>query len=113
MNINNQVSINVEKIQEIINEIKEISSLCSTPHLKSKVEKLQKNVSGLLEFQKKVSVEELIYEKMVKVKQNNPELHLKLYMLYRNLNNGRISEVDAMSSFESYLSMFATDVMVF
>ena len=113
MNSSNQVSISIETIQGVIKEIKEISSLCSTPHLRNKVERLQKIVSGLLELQNKVSAEQLIYEKMVKVKQINPELHLKLYMLYRNLTSGRISEVDAMSSYESYLSMFATDVMVF
>jgi hypothetical protein len=113
MNSNNQVSISVEQIQEIIKEIKEISALCATPHLKGKVERLQKVVSSFLELQVKIPAQDVIYEKMVQVKHLNPDLHLKLYMLYRNLKSGRISEADAMISFESFLSMFATDVMVY
>ena len=113
MSSNNQVSISVEQVQEIIKEIKEISTLCSTPHLKGRVDRLQKFISGLLEAREKVPAQEIIYEKMVQVKQNNPDLHLKLYMLYRNLTSGRMSEADAMTSFESYISMFPSDVMVF
>ena len=113
MNSNNQVSISEETINEIINEIKEINSLCSTPHLKAKVERLQKLVSSFLEFKEKVPAQDIIYEKMVQVKHLNPELHLKLYMLYRNLTTGRISEIDAMTSFESCLSMFPSDTMIF
>lgn len=113
MNSNNQVSISVETIQEIIKEIKEISTLCSNPHLKGKVERLQKVVSSFLELQEKVPAQDLIYNKMVEAKHLNPELHLKLYMLYRNLTSGRISEADAMNSYESCLSMFPSDVIVY
>ncbi|MBU3126653.1 hypothetical protein [Clostridium tagluense] len=113
MSSNNQVSISVETMQEIIEELKEISSLCSTPHLKMKVARVQKIVSSLLEARSKISPQDVIYEKMVEVKQLNPELHFKLYMLYRNLTSNRISEVDAMAYYESYLSMFPTDEMIY
>ncbi|MCB2297173.1 hypothetical protein [Clostridium tagluense] len=113
MSSNNQVSISVETMQEIIEELKEISGLCSTPHVKTKVAKVQKVLSSLLEARNKISPQDLIYEKMVEVKNLNPDLHLKLYMLYRNLTCSRISEVDAMASYESYLNMFPEDKMIY
>jgi N-acetylmuramic acid 6-phosphate (MurNAc-6-P) etherase len=113
MGSNNQVSISVDTIQEIVKELNEISDLCSTPHLRVKVERLQKLVSSFLDFKSKVSVEDVIYDKMVEVKNNNQDLHLKLYMLYRNLTNDRISEADAVAAYESYLSMFPTDIIIY
>jgi hypothetical protein len=113
MKSTNQVSISVETIEEVIKELSEISDICSTPHLRAKVERLQKYVSSFLDFKSKVSVEDVIYEKMVEVKNTNQELHLKLYMLYRNLTSDRISEADAMAAYESYISMFPTDILIY
>ncbi|MCB2288864.1 hypothetical protein LGK97_03685 [Clostridium sp. CS001] len=113
MSNNNQVSINIETIQEIVKELGEISDISSTTQVRMKVDRLQKLVSGFLDVNNKVPVEDVIYDKMVEVKNSNQDLHLKLYMLYRNLINDRISKADAMAAYESYLSMFPTDVMIF
>lgn len=111
---NNKVSIQVETIEKIVKELNEINLLCSEPNLKMKIEGLQSFVFSVMDIMdSKISVEDVIYEKMVEVKHLNPDLHLKLYMLYRNLMGGRISEVDAMSSFESCLSLYPSDMMVF
>ncbi|HEY8889989.1 MAG TPA: hypothetical protein VIM70_07015 [Clostridium sp.] len=110
---NNQVSIQVESIEKIIRELNEISILCPEPYLQAKVEGLQSFVSSILNSGTKSSVEDIIYEKMVEVKHSSPELHLKLYMLYRDLVCGRVSKEDAMISFESSLSLFPQDVMVY
>ncbi|MBU3214274.1 hypothetical protein LL033_19155 [Clostridium estertheticum] len=113
MSIDNQVSIGVESIQKIIKELDEISVLCSEPYLKIKIDELQNFVSSFIILESKSSVEDKIFEKMVEVKNSSPELHLKLYMLYRNLVCGRISKEDALISFESSLSLFPPDVMVY
>lgn len=113
MSNNNQVSIEVEAIQKIRKELSEISVLCSEPHLKMKIEALQSYVSSLVDLNSQNSVEDVIYEKMIEVKHTNPELHLKLYMLYRNLMSGRISKVDALSSFESCLTLYPSDTMIY
>ena len=113
MSSNNKVLIQVETIEKIIKELKEVSLLCSDTNLKMKIEGVQSCVSNVIDIaDSKISVEDVIYEKMIEVKHSNPDLHLKLYMLYRNLSNARISEVDAMSSFESCLSMYPSDVMI-
>ncbi|MCB2340769.1 hypothetical protein [Clostridium estertheticum] len=113
MSIDNQVSIGVESIEKIIKELDEISALCSEPYLKIKIEELQRFVSSFIILESKSSVEDKIFEKMVEVKNSSPELHLKLYMLYRNLVCGRISKEDALISFESSLSLFPPDVMIY
>lgn len=109
----NGVLIRVEAIEKIIKDLKEISLLCSEPHLEMKIEELQSFVTSIFGIGNKLSIEDLIFEKMVEVKHVNPDLHLKLYMLYRNLVSERISEADAMASFESWLSLFPLDVMVY
>lgn len=113
MKSNSQVSINVETIQEIIKELSEIGDISSTPQVRVKVERLQELVSSFLDFKSKASIEDMIYDKMVEVKNSNQDLHLKLYMLYRNLTNDRISETDAMAAYESYLSMFPADIIIY
>ena len=113
MSSNNGISVQVEVIEKIIRELNEISILCAEPHLKVKIEGLQSFVSSILDLDSQDSVEDVIYEKMIEVKYTNPELHLKLYMLYRNLMSGRISKIDALSSFESCLRLYPSDTMVF
>ena len=113
MDSNNGVLIKVEAIEKIIKDLKEINLICYEPDLKIKIEELQRFVSGVLAPRSKISAQDVIFEKMVKVKYVNPDLHLKLYMLYRNLVSDRISEVDAMASFEGCLSLFSLDVRVY
>jgi len=110
---NNQISIQIETIEKIIKELDEICDFCSEPQLKTKVEGLQSFVSSLLNSSGKSSIENIIYEKMIEVKHSSPDLHLKLYMLYRNLVSGRISKEDAIISFESSLSLYPPDVIVY
>ena len=113
MSRNNQVSIQVGAIEKIIKELNEISILCPEPNLQAKIEGLHSFVSSLIDLSSKTSIEDVVYEKMVEVKHTNPELHLKLYMLYRNLVCGRISKEDAIISFERFLNLFPTDVMIY
>ncbi|MBZ9688088.1 hypothetical protein G9F72_017280 [Clostridium estertheticum] len=113
MGSNKALLIEVEAIEKIIKDLKEIGLLCYQPDLKIKIEELQWFVSSILGPHSKISVEDVIFEKMVEVKHSNPDLHLKLYMLYRNLVSDRISEVDAMVSYESCLSLFEFDMVVY
>lgn len=113
MDSNSGVLIKAEDIEKIIKELKEINLLCSEPHLETKIEELQSFVTSIFGVGSRVSVEDLIFEKMVEVKHVNPDLHLKLYMLYRNLVSDRVSEVDAMASFENFLGLFPSDVMIY
>ncbi|MCJ7690121.1 MAG: hypothetical protein MUO60_12465 [Clostridiaceae bacterium] len=113
MSRNEQITISVQQAEEIIEKLKQVSGLCYEPNLKTKIEVLESFVSSILSPAGEISVQDVIYEKMVEVKHGNPDLHLKLYMLYRNLMNGKISEIDAMDSFENAQSMYPSDAMLY
>ena len=113
MNSNEKITITIQQAEEIIEELNKISELCFDPKLKKKIEGLQNFASGVLNLRNELSIQEVIYEKMVEVKRVNPDLHLKLYMLYRNLMSDKISEIDAMDSFENALSMYPPDVILY
>ncbi|MGH4120110.1 hypothetical protein [Clostridium sp.] len=113
MSSNEQITISMQQAEEIIEKLKQISSVCYEPNLKTKIDVLQSFVSNILSPEGEPSVQEVIYEKMVEVKRSNPDLHLKLYMLYRNLMNGKVSEIDAMDSYENALSMYPPDVILY
>lgn len=113
MSSNEKITISVQKAEEIIEELNKINDLCFDPRQKKKIEGLQNFVSSVFNLGNELSIQDAIYEKMVEVKLVNPDLHLKLYMLYRNLVNDKISEIDAIDSFENALSMYPSDVMVY
>ncbi|HEY8889390.1 MAG TPA: hypothetical protein VIM70_03990 [Clostridium sp.] len=113
MSTNNQVIIQLGAIKKIIAELDEIGNACFEPYLKIRVDELQSFISSLLVVGNISSMEDVIYEKMLEVKNTRPDLHFKLYMLYRDLVCGRISKEDASNSFESCLSSYPQDVMVY
>ena len=113
MSSNEKITITVQQAEGIIEELNKVSVLCFEPKLKKKIEGLQSFVSSVLSPGNERSIQEVIYKKMVEVKRVNPDLHLKLYMLYRNLMSDKISDIDARESFENALSMYPTDVIVY
>lgn len=50
-----------------------------------------------------VSVEETIKNKMNETKSSNPEMHFKLYKLYRKLSGEKITEEEATTSYDLYM----------
>lgn len=54
---------------------------------------------------KDISLEEMIYNKMKETKSINPDLHFKLYMLYRKLSDGKIDEDEALKAYKVYINM--------
>lgn len=75
----------------------------------------QKNdISLILDFIQKyilgcknegLKLEDMIYEKMVAAKGVNDELNAKLYILYQDLKNNRVSREKAMDLLTMYLHM--------
>lgn len=50
-----------------------------------------------------ISVENMIKDKMTETKSSNPDLHFKLYMLYRKLVDNKITEEEALKGYKIYL----------
>lgn len=93
-----------EKIKLVLNDIKLLSS---EENIKKKAEKLLKILNGESKKNRTISLEEEIYKKMKQTPDN--ELNVKLYMLYRKLQNGKISENEALRVFEMYCKTEYTD----
>jgi hypothetical protein len=92
--------INAEILEKIKLGLNEIKSASSEENIKNKAEKLLSMLNGESEKIKSISLEKEIYRKMKQTPDS--DLNVKLYMLYRKLQNGKISENEALVMFESY-----------
>lgn len=54
---------------------------------------------------KEACLKDIIYKTMQEVKNDDPDLHFNLYMLYRKIEDVKISEEDAKDIFETYMKM--------
>lgn len=90
-------------------KLEEIKLLSSENIIKSKIDELIDeliNETNLyIENVNEKPIADIIYEKMRETKTQNPELNVRLYILYRNLNMGKISEHEARETFEKYIQM--------
>ncbi len=102
-----------EMIEKITAELKEIEILACEQIIKIKVQKLLEYISSLNNSSSEKPFEEIIHEKMKESKIKNPELHIKLYVLYRDLQNDKVSEYDAKRRYEDYLQMYPDDAIVY
>ncbi|APC41158.1 hypothetical protein E4V42_13995 [Clostridium estertheticum] len=113
MSSNSQDLNQVEAVKKIIKGLDEINSLCFDSNVKNKIKELQSFVVSTFEVDSTSFMEDMIYNKMIEVKQISPDLYVKLYMLYRNLVRGKISKEEASNSFDSCLSLYSFDEMVY
>lgn len=106
-----KILIDGETIDKIVFTLKEIKVSSNDSKIKAKIDELQNIIEK--ECNPDKTIEQIIHEKAKEVKNTDPELHLKLYMLYRNLTMGKVSEDEAKISYENYLKMYPYDVMVY
>ncbi|KOA21357.1 hypothetical protein CLHOM_00280 [Clostridium homopropionicum DSM 5847] len=110
---NNNVSINMKTIEKIINELKEIQNLTPEDAVKYRVNNLIEILAEVTNFNSEESIEDIIYLKMKEAMSKNPDLHVKLYMLYRGLNDGKISKEEAKEMYQNYVQMYPFDSMIY
>lgn len=73
-----------------------------------KDKEVQSEINEILELfdeglkTKNVSLKEMIEDKMNETKFSDPEQHFKLYMLYRKLEENKITEEEALKVYELY-----------
>ena len=109
----NMISISGEDVKKILSELKEIENLSSDDVIKFKVDQLMQMIGEITSIDSKESLEQIIYNKMKESATKNKELNVKLYMLYRNLKDGRISQKEAKEAYEIYLQMYPYDTLVY
>lgn len=98
-----KVLIRKNTIEEIQGKLNRIRLTTGEYSIKS----IAEEILNLLEVEFKIEeepIEEVIRKKMLETKNTNPELHFKFYMLYRKLIDKRITEEDALKTYELYMS---------
>lgn len=107
------VSIDFEALEKIILELVDIEKLTPDGPVKVRVNNLIENIKSVTGVNSDISLETQILKKMRESRVNNVELHTKLYILYRNLSEERVSLEEAQGMYENYLEMYPFDSMIY
>lgn len=109
-----KIAIDADVIEKVLLELREIMEFYPDDMLKLKVRNIAKLLSNAsnCKMQEESLIDE-VYDKMKESKTKNPELNTKLYMLYRSLSDGKISEEEAKYLFEVYLQMYPDDEIIY
>lgn len=109
----NMIHISEENLQKIVAELEEIKNLSPDDVVKFRIDNLITTISRKIDPSKNEDLGDIIYKKMKEAVTNNPDLHVKLYMLYRNLTAGKISEEEAKEMYETYLQMYPYEPYIY
>lgn len=101
------IKVPKEYVLKVLRRLIEIEILSNDMKQKNDINLLvdfiQKYILG--DEHDRLTLADLIYDKMVEVKGINNELNARLYILYQDLRNGRISQDKALDLFTMYLHM--------
>ncbi|MBK1812930.1 hypothetical protein JHL18_20105 [Clostridium sp. YIM B02505] len=96
------VILTKEDIESIETKLNIIKLLIVDQYAKGKVDEILNIINKEEVVDKKVSIDEIIYDKMNEAKGIDPELNANLYVLYRKLQDKRIDPLEAMRLYEIY-----------
>jgi len=94
------IMIEESKIKEIRLGLNELKLSVGDEQLRKKVEKLINLLEGKKEEEEE-SIADMIYKKMKDTE--DPELNVKLYMLYRKLEEGKVDENEALRQYNIFV----------
>ena len=97
-----KVLIPKDSIDKLISGLKGIRVTTREKNTRKEVDKLLSLIEEDLS-QKNIPLKEQILEKMKESKGVDPNLNANLYILYRNLDSGRITEEQAFELFQMYV----------
>ncbi|GAA0746350.1 hypothetical protein [Clostridium oceanicum] len=106
------IDIDRKSAEKILSQLNEIKIVCADKGIKSKVEKIIDLANNEIAIKMEPSLEDVVYDKMKETKISNPDLSSKLYILYRKITQGKISEEEAKEMYETYIMMEGFDKMV-
>lgn len=104
MSINEKIMVNKDTLERMQIKLRGLKVVIQDKEIQS----LVSDILELLNEELKaidISLEDIIYNKMKETKNSNPDLHFKLYMLYRKLSDGKIDEDEALKAYKVYISM--------
>lgn len=104
MGNNKYINIEKETIENILLDLNNVLLTCDSLSSREKIEKIILTLSKTID-RDNVSIDDLILDKMRQTKVKDPDLHLKLYMLHRKLQDGKISEEEARAVYKNYYTI--------
>lgn len=99
-----KVPISKDCIDKIILGLKSIKVSTTNKVIIKDIEKLLDLLKKEL-IEENISLKDRILEKMKETKGTDPDMNANLYILYRNLDNGHITEQQAQELFNTYVKM--------
>lgn len=107
-----KINLNLDTMKKIKSGLTNIKLLSNDKYVKKEAEELIKIIDSELTLGE-MSLEEMIHERMKEVKNSDPTLSADLYILYRKLVDGKISEREALELFESCVQMEPFDKKIY
>ncbi len=104
MAINEKIMVNKDTLEKMQTKLRGLKLMVQDKEIQSLVIDILELLDNELRA-KDSSLEDIIYDKMKETKNSNPDLHFKLYMLYRKLSDGKIDENEALKNYKVYMSM--------
>lgn len=96
--------VNKDSLEKIQIKLKGLKIRVQDKEIQSLVSDILELLDGELKS-KDISLEDIIYNEMNETKHSNPDLHFKLYMLYRKLSDGKMDKDEALKAYKAYSSM--------
>ncbi|AWK50933.1 hypothetical protein DIC82_07820 [Clostridium beijerinckii] len=104
MSINDKIIVNKDSLEKIEIKLRGLKVMVQDKEIQSLVSDILELLNGELKSID-ISLEDIIYNKMKETKHSNPDLHFKLYMLYRKLSDGKMDEDEALKAYKAYISI--------
>lgn len=98
-----KVQIDKKTFVDIENQLNELKATTSDSNSRAIAEKILDIMKHCDEESIITSLKERIEKKMYEIKYKNPELSTSLYILLRNLENGKISREECLDTFEKFM----------
>ena len=108
MDNNEKILINKEILEKIKGRLEGLRLMSSEKDVKKDIESLIQILSDEIDSEK-LSFRDLLDEKIRDTKYSDSELNFKLYMLRRKLEDGKISDEEALKAYDLYVSGHAGD----
>lgn len=99
-----KILISKSCINKLVSGLKTVKLSEKNKILKKQIAQMLNMLDDELNYSN-VSLEERILEKMKETKTSDPDMNANLYILYRNLTNGRITEEQALDRYNMYIKI--------
>lgn len=107
-----KVSLNAETLKRIKSGLTNIKLLSNDKYVKKEAEDLLNLIESECNFGE-VSISDMLYEKMKETKRTNPDLSADLYIMYRKLADGKVTEREAIDFFQLAVQMEPFDKQIY